>query len=74
MTTAQLIKKAYHGNISQMARDTGIPYQRLYKLRLQDGCDGRITLDELRNLLRHAEYPLTDEEILTMVKGEKHGT
>lgn len=69
MTAIQLIKKAYKGNISKMARDTGIPYQRLYKLRLQDGCDGRITLDELRSLIRHAEYPLTDAEILQIAKG-----
>ena len=71
MNTVQLIKKAYKGNISQMSRDTGIPYQRPYKLRLQDGCDGRITLDELRSLLRHAEYPLTDEEILRIAKGDR---
>lgn len=71
MNTVQLLKKAYKGNISQMSRDTGIPYQRLYKLRLQDGCDGRITLDELRSLLRHAEYPLTDEEILRIAKGDR---
>lgn len=66
MKPVEILKKAYGGNIAAMARDTGIKYQTLYKLRLTDERIGSMTLSELWALQRHGYY--TDDEILEIAR------
>lgn len=68
MTPCEIIKKAYGGNIKQISRDTGIPYQRLRKLRLTDDRIGSMTLAEWWTIQKHANF--TDEEILRIGRGK----
>lgn len=66
MTPVQILKRAYNNNIAAMARDTGIKYQTLYKLRLTDERIGTLTLNEFWALQRHGYY--TDEEVLQIAR------
>ena len=67
MTPIEIIKKAYDGKISNIARETGISYDRLRKSRLKnDDTLGTMTLNEFWRIQRHGWF--TGEEVMQIAR------